>query len=177
MNVQIKKPFYTERFDIVEELEASYEQIKEEFLQIVSADHYCNWPEKFFYNDGWNVFGLRFMYKDMEEAHTLCPFLSSFIRKHDKLIATAGFSILNPGTIIYPHEGYSDQLLRCHLGIEVPEGDCFLLVDSIEKRWKEGEAFIFDDTFEHQTWNITEEKRIIMLLDLDKEILLNEVAV
>jgi aspartyl/asparaginyl beta-hydroxylase (cupin superfamily) len=174
MNQNIRKAFYTDRFDIVEELEANYEKIKEDFFNVVTEDLYSKWPEKFLYNEGWNVFGLRFMQNDLKEAHELCPFISSMIRKYDSLIATAGFSILNAGTIIYPHQGYSDKLLRCHLGIEVPEGDCFLMVDSIKHQWKEGNAFVFDDTFEHQAWNSTKKRRIIMLLDLDRELVLNK---
>jgi len=167
------KPFYTERFAIVNDLEANYKKIREEFFNVASEELYSSWPEKFLYNEGWNVFGLRFMRNDLPEAHAICPFISSLIHKHDGLIVTAGFSILNPGTIIYPHRGYTDTVLRCHLGIDVPEGDCFLVVDSIKRHWKDGEAFVFDDTYEHQAWNTTERTRIIMLLDLDKEKLLS----
>lgn len=167
-----KKPYYTERFAIIEDLEKNYLKIKTEFLKVVSEDLYSQWPEKFLYNEGWNVFGLRFMKNDLAEAHALCPYISSLVHKYDQLITTAGFSIMNPGTIIYPHRGYTDTVLRCHLGIEVPEGDCFLMVEDIKRHWREGEAFIFDDTFEHQAWNTTNQRRIIMLLDLDKKLLI-----
>ncbi len=168
-----KKPFYSEKFEIVKDLEQKFKNIRDEFLSVAQEGLYSQWPEKFLYNEGWNVFGLRFMNSDIPEAHNICPFISSLVHKYDQLITTAGFSIMNPGTIIYPHKGYTEEVLRCHLGIEVPEGDCFLMVDGIKKSWRAGEAFVFDDTFEHQAWNLTSSRRIIMLLDLDKERLLD----
>lgn len=167
-----RQPFYRERYPIIEDLEANYKRIRDEFFSVVTEELYSNWPQTFLYNEGWNVFGLRFMRNDLPEAHAICPFISSLVHKHDKLIYTAGFSIMSPGTIIYPHEGFSDTVLRCHLGIEVPEGDCFIMVDSVKQNWQEGKAFVFDDTYEHQAWNATDHRRIIMLLDLDKEALL-----
>lgn len=172
IKVAQRKAFYNQRFDIVEDLEMNYGKIKAEFLNVISEELYSKWPERFLYNEGWNVFGLRFMRNDLYEAHAICPFISSIVHKYDDLIVTAGFSIMSPGTIIYPHEGYTDSVLRCHMGIEVPEGDCFLKVDAVQRQWQEGEAFVFDDTFEHQAWNKTSHRRIIMLLDLDKELLL-----
>jgi hypothetical protein len=34
--------------------------------------------------------------------------------------------------------------------------------------WKEGEVFVFDDTFEHEVWNDTDEERVILLFDFDR---------
>jgi len=34
--------------------------------------------------------------------------------------------------------------------------------------WKEGEIFVFDDTYEHEVWNDTDEERVILLFDFDR---------
>ncbi len=168
------KEFYYERFSIIDQIESAYLQILEEFDQVIDKSLYSSWPETFLYNSGWNVFGLRFMGEDIPMAHEVCPTLSKIIYDNSDLIATAGFSILDPGTIIYPHVGYTDILLRCHMGLRVPDGDCLLKVGDKTQKWENGKAFIFDDTFTHEAWNMTANRRTILLLDLQKKLLLTE---
>src|SRR5215470_11228679 len=67
----------------------------------------------------------------------------------------AGFSRLAPGAHITPHrgyEGYSGFVLRCHLGLVVPEG-CALKVGDETRGWQEGRCLVFDDSYEHEAWN------------------------
>jgi beta-hydroxylase len=168
----METPFFNKSIIFTKHLEENHALIKEEFFNVVSKEKYLEWPETSLYNHGWNVFGLRFERNDIEESHLLCPMLSKFIKKYDQLIETAGFSMLSPGTIINPHVGYTTDVLRCHLGVKVPEGDCYLKVGEIIKKWEEGHCFIFDDTIEHEAWNKTNEERIVLLLDLNKEVLL-----
>jgi beta-hydroxylase len=156
--------------DFVKYIEENYLEIKTEFESVVSENLYQSWPETQLYNYGWNVFGLRFQGNDIEAAHSLCPTISHIIKKYDRLVDTLGFSILNPGTIINKHIGYTDKVLRCHLGISVPDGDCALKVGNDIIHWENGKAFIFDDTIEHGAWNLTTQKRVVMLVDLNKHI-------
>ena len=167
-------PFFDKLDIFTNSLTEKHALIKNEFVIAVTEDKYLEWPESYLYNHGWNVFGLRFQYNDIFDAHSLCPVLSDFIKQHDTLIETAGFSILSPGTIINPHVGFSSDVLRCHLGIKIPEGDCCLKVGGMVRKWKEAESFIFDDTIEHEAWNRTSEDRIVLLMDLNKEVLLND---
>jgi aspartyl/asparaginyl beta-hydroxylase (cupin superfamily) len=32
--------------------------------------------------------------------------------------------------------------------------------------WEEGKCIVFDDTFEHEVWNRTDEERLVLLIDL-----------
>ena len=32
--------------------------------------------------------------------------------------------------------------------------------------WEEGKCMIFDDAYEHETWNHTKEERVVLLFDL-----------
>jgi beta-hydroxylase len=84
------------------------------------------------------------------------------------MIRTAGFSRLEPHTEIAPHKGYTGDVLRFHLGIDIPDGDCALIVDGVTKKWKNGEILIFDDTFEHSAHNRTDHPRTVLLLDIYK---------
>lgn len=154
--------------EFINTLEGRFSSIKKEYDAVITEGLYTSWPEKFLYNDGWNVFGLRFQGTDIPDAHAICPTLSSFIKKYDTILPTVGFSMLKPGTHILPHIGYTDKVLRCHLGISIPDGDNCLRVGDKILKWKEGRAFVFDDTIEHEAWNNTNEARVVLLLDIDK---------
>ena len=58
------------------------------------------------------------------------------------------FSLLEPGTKIYPPKLYIYKgLLRYHLGLITPNSDnCFISVNNIKYSWKDGDGIIFDDT-------------------------------
>ena len=77
----------------------------------------------------------------------------------------AMFSLLAPHTIIPPHVGISNARLVCHLPLVVPQG-CWFRVGDETRNWSEGEAFVFDDTIEHEAANPTDELRIVFIFDL-----------
>jgi aspartate beta-hydroxylase len=75
------------------------------------------------------------------------------------------FSFLAPQTTIMPHYGVSNVRLVMHLPLLVPT-DCALhLVGAGEHRWVEGEPVLFDDTYLHESWNRSDQVRIILLMD------------
>ena len=83
---------------------------------------------------------------------------------------TAWFSILAPGYHIPAHRGVSKGIIRGHLGLMVPADreKCRMRVGEAICVWREGEVFVFDDTFEHEVWNDTGEERVILLFDFDR---------
>jgi hypothetical protein len=77
----------------------------------------------------------------------------------------AMFSLLAPNTQIPPHVGVSNSRLVCHLPLVVPEG-CWFRVGAETREWKVGEAFVFDDTIEHEAMNPTDELRVVFIFDI-----------
>ena len=77
----------------------------------------------------------------------------------------AMFSLLAPRTRIPPHTGVANTRLVCHLPLIVPP-DCGFRVGGTTVEWKEGEAFVFDDTIEHEAWNDSDQLRVVLILDL-----------
>ncbi|GLR46496.1 aspartyl/asparaginyl beta-hydroxylase domain-containing protein [Sphingomonas astaxanthinifaciens] len=77
----------------------------------------------------------------------------------------AMFSLLAPGTHIPPHVGYNNARLVCHLPLVVPEG-CWFRVGAETRHWRRGEAFVFDDTIEHEAMNPTDQLRIVFIFDV-----------
>jgi beta-hydroxylase len=158
--------FYaTTGFEFTESLESKWLVIKEELTRL-QPKNFMLWSEKFLYNHGWNVFGLYAFGKKLEDNCSLCPETTKLVESIPG-ITTAGFSSLAPETHIVPHEGYSKTVLRCHLGLIVPNG-CGIRVGSQTKNWTEGKCLIFDDTVEHEAGNRSHHPRIVWLIDFKK---------
>lgn len=85
------------------------------------------------------------------------PFSSSYL------------SIMKPITSLDKHFGPCNIRLRCHLPLVLPDDEeaCFIRVGGQVKFWKEGELAIFDDTYEHESCNLSEiHDRVIMVFDI-----------
>ena len=81
---------------------------------------------------------------------------------------TAMFSILAPRKHIPDHCGPYKGLIRYHLGLLVPtESDrCRIRIGDRYATWAEGESLIFDDTYDHEVWNDTDEDRVVLFVDV-----------
>jgi len=77
----------------------------------------------------------------------------------------AMFSLLAPKTAIPPHCGVNNTRLVCHLPLVVPAG-CWFRVGAETRHWQRGEAFVFDDTIEHEAENPSGELRVIFIFDV-----------
>ncbi len=78
---------------------------------------------------------------------------------------TAFFSLLKAGTRIPPHTGVTNTRAIIHLPLVVPPG-CGFRVGGETREWREGEAFGFDDTIEHEAWNDSDQPRVVLILDV-----------
>ncbi|HKU13429.1 MAG TPA: aspartyl/asparaginyl beta-hydroxylase domain-containing protein [Steroidobacteraceae bacterium] len=78
---------------------------------------------------------------------------------------SALFSVLQPKTRIPPHTGVANFRLVVHLPLIVPPG-CGFRVGGETRQWRLGEAWVFDDTIEHEAWNDSEQTRIIFICDI-----------
>ena len=74
------------------------------------------------------------------------------------------FSVLKAGKRIPPHTGVTNVRAIVHLPLIVPHG-CTFRIGGETRPWVEGEAFVFDDTIEHEAVNPTGQDRVILILD------------
>lgn len=75
------------------------------------------------------------------------------------------FSLLKGGAHIPPHHGLVNTRVICHLPLIVP-GHCGFRVGNDVREWQEGQAWVFDDTIEHEAWNRSQATRVILLFDI-----------
>ncbi len=117
-------------------------------------------------NGPWGVYYLYHMGRKVEENCRRCPNTARAIESLPGLRGTghAYFSALSPGAHIKPHCGPVNAWLRCHLGLVVPEG-CRIRVGAETQAWNEGSCLIFDDAFEHEAWNSSNQTRTVLVLD------------
>ena len=59
------------------------------------------------------------------------------------------------------------MILRCHLPLLIPNGSaCKIRVGDETRHWEEGKLLIFDDSYEHEAWNESDEDRFILMFDI-----------
>ncbi len=118
---------------------------------------------------GWKTFMLAGYGFKSDANIQLCPSTWRICQKIPGLI-TVMFSILEPGKHLPPHRGPYNGVLRLHLGLVVPEPreQLGIRVEHQLYRWKEGEAVVFDDAYEHEAWNRTPHTRVVLFVDFRK---------
>lgn len=155
--------------EMIVAFEESFTRIRAEILALdtsqgtVPYDHLTVDPELI---KGWkNIFFVG-DYKRNEELVAKVPSLQAILDRFpvEQLDRFELFlSMLEPGAHIPAHYGGGNVKLTLHLPLVIPEGDCALRVDQETRRWKEGEMAIFDDTFDHEAWNRTSQRRAVIL--------------
>jgi aspartate beta-hydroxylase len=95
-------------------------------------------------------------------ARALDPLPLSHVRDHGPEVL---FSVFTAGTHLLPHRGVTNTRLVGHLPLIVPP-DCALNVGGEIHEWREGRVVIFDDTYEHEAWNRSQQTRVVLIFDL-----------
>lgn len=85
--------------------------------------------------------------------------------RQDGFAPTAVFSALEPHTHIPAHTGSANVRLLTHLPLILP-GPARFRVGNTTREWKMGQAWVFDDTIEHEAWNDADEMRVILIFDV-----------
>ncbi|KAL7374162.1 hypothetical protein ABVT39_023056 [Epinephelus coioides] len=76
------------------------------------------------------------------------------------------FSVMQPGTHVWPHTGPTNCRLRMHLGLVIPKQGCRIRCTDQTREWEEGKVLIFDDSFEHEVWQDADSYRLIFIVDV-----------
>ena len=85
----------------------------------------------------------------------------------DMPFAFAFFSTPRTQCRIAPHYAPANLRVRVHLPLLVPQPElCGITVAGETRKWKPGEALVFDDAFEHSVWNDGSKERVLLLFDV-----------
>lgn len=119
------------------------------------------------YPDTWkHIYFMNYRWQ-FRQTHQLFPKTSRLLKQHPT-ITLAGIASLEAGGKLLPHVGETNAIIRCHLGIKIPGTlpQCGLRVKDEHRGWEEGKVVCFNDAFNHEAWNLTNEKRYIMIFDI-----------
>ncbi len=121
-------------------------------------------------NPDWTAIHLLQNGRRVEANARLCPKTLELLQMCDQpriegASPNAMFSLLAPRTSIPPHVGVNNTRLVCHLPLVIPEG-CWFRVGAETRSWTLGEAFVFDDTIEHEAANPSDQLRVVFIFDV-----------
>ena len=166
--------FPLERFPWVKHVEENWTVIREE-LERVLEDHegLANFQDiskdqiEITDDDRWKTFFLYGYGFKAKLGVEMCPRTAALMEQIPGM-KTAMFSILSPRNHILDHRGPYKGVLRYHLGLIVPTDAeaCRIRVGEDIRHWQEGESMIFDDTFNHEVWNDTDQTRVVLFVDV-----------
>lgn len=166
-------------FRELDAIQQNWQVIRDEAMQLFQQGTFqkTNSPEsaayydigfRTFYKYGWSKFYLTWYGHTHASALRYCP-KTVEILKSIPSINGAMFSMLPPGSQLTRHLDPVACSLRYHLGLQTPNQDaCFLNVDGQPKSWRDGEAFIFDETYLHFAKNNTDQYRVILMCDVER---------
>ena len=118
----------------------------------------------------WTLYLLYHMGVDVEEVMGKCPRTRAVVNALPGacLEYTWGdfvFSAMSAGAHLRPHCSIDNLRVRIHMGISIPEG-CSIRVATETRTWQEGKCLMFEDSFEHEVWNRSNARRIVLIADL-----------
>ena len=170
-------------FPWLDAIEAAADEIRTELLRVLVADReglqpYIDFPgglplDQFRELNGSRRWSAYFLWNQSEAVAghiAQCPATARWLESAPRCrvagrAPTAFFSILDPNTRIPPHTGVTNTRCTVHLPLVVPPA-CGFRVGSTTREWIPGKAWVFDDTIEHEAWNLSDTPRAILIFDI-----------
>jgi ornithine lipid ester-linked acyl 2-hydroxylase len=166
--------FALERFPWVREVEQNWTVIREEVQRLLEdREALPNFQDiskdqiEITDDDRWKTLFLYGYGFEAKLGIEMCPRTAAIMREIPGM-TTAMISILSPRKHILAHRGPYKGVLRYHLGLIVPENAeaCRIRVGEDIRHWEAGTSMVFDDTFNHEVWNDTDETRVVLFVDV-----------
>lgn len=163
-------------FAWVPQLEAAYSEIRAELDALlenpgdIPAFHQISPDQKrISKGNNWKTFAFYVYGKRVDDNCALCPRTAATLAALPGM-RTAMFSILAPRYHIEPHKGPTRAVVRAHLALKVPKDsqNVWIRVDNDILHWHEGKVVLFDDSYEHEVRNDTDETRAVLFIDIDR---------
>ena len=173
------------QLSLCQELSKNYDTIKEEY-QALLEDMENGGRDRFQsvtsmnYESGWKTLVLFYNGKRIPKfPYHLCPVTTKIMESVPLAGRIAGFNRQQPKTGIPLHSDGNNMWLTCQMGIHVPaEEKAWIRVGSETQRWAEGECLLYDTTYEHETFNESEdEERVVLHVDFFNTIAMTPIEI
>ncbi|XP_051053312.1 aspartyl/asparaginyl beta-hydroxylase isoform X2 [Phodopus roborovskii] len=170
------QPWWTPRetgyTELVKSLERNWKLIRDEGLMVMDKAKGLFLPEDENLREkgDWSQFTLWQQGRKNENAckgaPKTCTLLEKFTETTGCRRGQIKYSIMHPGTHVWPHTGPTNCRLRMHLGLVIPKEGCKIRCANETRTWEEGKVLIFDDSFEHEVWQDASSFRLIFIVDV-----------
>ncbi|KFQ49733.1 Aspartyl/asparaginyl beta-hydroxylase, partial [Nestor notabilis] len=170
------QPWWTARetgyTELVKSLEKNWKLIRDEGLAVMDKKRSLFLPEDENLREkgDWSQFTLWQQGRKNENAcksvPKTCALLERFPEATGCRRGQIKYSVMHPGTHVWPHTGPTNCRLRMHLGLVIPKEGCRIRCAQDNRAWEEGKVLIFDDSFEHEVWQDAEDYRLIFIVDV-----------
>ncbi|XP_021244733.1 aspartyl/asparaginyl beta-hydroxylase isoform X3 [Numida meleagris] len=170
------QPWWTARetgyTELVKSLEKNWKLIRDEGLDVMDKKRSLFLPEDENLREkgDWSQFTLWQQGRKNENAckgvPKTCALLERFPEATGCRRGQIKYSVMLPGTHVWPHTGPTNCRLRMHLGLVIPKEGCRIRCAQENRTWEEGKVLIFDDSFEHEVWQDAESYRLIFIVDV-----------
>ncbi|XP_077126665.1 aspartyl/asparaginyl beta-hydroxylase isoform X3 [Ranitomeya variabilis] len=158
--------------DLVRAMEANWKVIRDEGLAVMDESKGLFLPEDENLREkgDWSQYTLwqqgRKNEKSCKAAPKTCALLERFPESTGCRRGQIKYSVMHPGTHVWPHTGPTNCRLRMHLGLVIPRQGCKIRCANDTRSWEEGKVLIFDDSFEHEVWQDANSYRLIFIVDV-----------
>ncbi|XP_070961000.1 aspartyl/asparaginyl beta-hydroxylase-like isoform X25 [Oncorhynchus clarkii lewisi] len=170
------QPWWTPKdtgyMDLIKTLERNWRTIRDEALSVMDKTTGLFVPEEENLREKgeWGQFTLWQQGKKAgESCHSVpktCGLLERYTEATGCKRGQIKFSVMQPGTHVWPHTGPTNCRLRMHLGLVIPKTGCKIRCTNDTRAWEEGKVLIFDDSFEHEVWQDADSYRLIFIVDV-----------
>lgn len=170
------QPWWTPRetgyTELVKSLERNWKLIRDEGLMVMDKAKGLFLPEDENLREkgDWSQFTLWQQGRKNENACKGAPKTCTLLEKFSETTGCRRgqikYSIMHPGTHVWPHTGPTNCRLRMHLGLVIPKEGCKIRCANETRSWEEGKVLIFDDSFEHEVWQDASSFRLIFIVDV-----------
>lgn len=121
-------------------------------------------------DEDWKVYPFILYNHFFDENLKQCP-KTAKVLKEIPACTSAMFSTLYPRKHIYPHKGLYKGVIRVLFTLEAPKhGQAWIRVGQEKFVFQEGQSIYFDETFEHEVKNESEENRVVLYMDIYRDL-------
>jgi len=151
------------------DFEQNYNEIRSELNAFLENNELKAYFNKSMVNTKsiWKTISLRWWTIEFFKNQKAFPKTMAIVAKYPEIISLS-FNQLEANGEILPHCGDTNAIFRCHLGLEIPASlpQCGFRVKDELRSWENGKWLIFTDANNHEAFNKTNQRRIILVIDV-----------